>query len=1686
MKKVFFCLAAIISFFMISSCDIGLGLGAEVDLVAPELTITSPEPLSRVRRSVTVTGTCKDNVGVTGVKVTNRTSGESYGNARISGNNWTIDLYLPEGEVDLFFEASDSAGNVSTKSQKTILLLVDETAPEGLSWYIDRGDGVQVALMTEEDLNNVNTTLAKNKHIPQNEEFYVYGHFYDAMSIDTISLVLSKNDETIITKTVTAENKDDGNYIGDGKSIYAPVWKFTHDELVAARASLGSGKHYLKLSYYSTDEHQNSATKSLLYMMWYPESDYPGIQQSNVDKDGNLIVNVGSSIPLHFFDDDELVEVAYDFVPKATFDAAGYTKDNAEENILARKDGFSNKESGSALEGRSDWPLQLSAGETTGEYYILAYTKDRNNRNGAHITREKARCIKTTVTDASTPLLIMERPDENSIPVIKAGTTSTFEFAGYSYDTSGSKYVRIAYIPSNGIFGTAALRETRAKTLFHDKDNGYPLYDENNDVIDANKEVRTSSGEIIKSFILPTTKTKGVGEQWYIEPFNFEFDVLTDFGSEIRALKFFEIMIEDTDGNKVYKQYNVAADTVAPDIEIKEPAEDMVVYDYKHKNLTLKFKASKASNLGIVESKYKIVRKDHEEGTSKPLVWTIANGGLTKDSDGFVSVTISKEDLEKWAEGTGGFNVDVQPVFKFYAEDVLGNTAIDQRTVVLSPLPVLESVTVDLISGTYPARRESVSFQAKFSDAVKVTGSPRLKLKGLNPSGTDYYAVYETGSGTDTLTFKWASIPSGVYTNGTTVLSVDGDKIELNGGKIETGVAGKGDATISFVSGQNFWDGTGDYADIKREIKIDGIAPEIASISARVEGISRNADGNYYVNENREIVVKTEFTEKVLVTGNPVLKIGEFNFNLLSINDKTVEFFYKVEAGKNASSLIFNAANCISDSDLSLIKDEAGNSMVKSTVNKDLKIVIDTKAPGKPIVKEIIVESSTTRDFESIYNYYPIMSIKKNASDADAVGDLIFEYSLDGGLSWTNCAGENEIKITTAGSHILSARVKDKASNVSPAVTGIKITINDTFPTIQEISIAKADGKYLAGEKIDFKVFLSDIVEPFESSDQIYISFTDKSGNNEKKVKVTGSATQTNKLVFTYTVTTDDEYDGVYINGLSLGTIKDRYKNMATDNSANQISNLINAASNNKCKRDNLVLDGKLPYVVSYKLGTTSIAYPTAGITTADEKVSECENNAFKITLQFNENLVKESGKIILQRKGKWAIPPVFTADEFTELYNKMTVENRERMITTNSGNGIIHDEKLTTDTGVSVGPYMKTTHGLKSINGKAVPDTSTKFVLAYKYGLYEDLSSSDTTVSKIREALKSIDYDKHTIEVNTTNVILKGSNSSAGLTSNLVELSFPGNIEIGQEWELIIPDTAFHDETGNKFAGFKASDTAGTQKTFACWSKGVAAPVVRVNRYSHGWGAYGWKNNAETKITDWQQWDTNDNSKVSGRNVMPLGYAYARIDCMTPGATIKYQTKNSGSANTSGIAFTNDNGNTDGSHKSSVGDIDLSVVDIQTGGTSIAQGVNISVGTTSNDEERFRTARKDYVTAYATKGGMTSLAGYEGVFKTVVIAYKNKNKSDEYQINIEGGTAAGGEPNVSGFPLRDATQDKRYSKNAYKYTDGRKNFYAWVTYEIVSTDFAILLHKQNYSENYPTSSYGQIIYLYNYKCYSD
>ena len=83
---------------------------------------------------------------------------------------------------------------------------------------------------------------------------------------------------------------------------------------------------------------------------------------------------------------------------------------------------------------------------------------------------------------------------------------------------------------------------------------------------------------------------------------------------------------------------------------------------------------------------------------------------------------------------------------------------------------------------------ETVRVAATFSEAVEVTGAPRLKIK-LDPAYGEKWATYESGSGTASLVFVFGPVEEPDYSDqGIAVLA---DSLELNGGAVASSATGE-------------------------------------------------------------------------------------------------------------------------------------------------------------------------------------------------------------------------------------------------------------------------------------------------------------------------------------------------------------------------------------------------------------------------------------------------------------------------------------------------------------------------------------------------------------------------------------------------------------------------------------------------------------------------------------------------------------------------------------------------------------------------------------------------------------------------------------------------------------------------------------------------------------------------------
>ena len=206
-----------------------------------------------------------------------------------------------------------------------------------------------------------------------------------------------------------------------------------------------------------------------------------------------------------------------------------------------------------------------------------------------------------------------------------------------------------------------------------------------------------------------------------------------------------------------------------------------------------------------------------------------------------------------------------------------------------------------------------------FSERVTVTGKPTLKL---NDGGV---ASYLSGSGTTALKFAY-TVAAGQNTADLTV----------------TGLALAGGATIRDAAGNNAVL-AGAITNPAGVLQIDTKAPTIKSV---ITSGSEITNGKGDLDAGKTVVLTVDFSEKVTVSGHPVLKLNDGGLARYvgGSGSTALKFTYTVAAGQNTADLTVTGVALAGGA---TIRDAAGNNAVLAgAVTNPLGILqVDTTAP---------------------------------------------------------------------------------------------------------------------------------------------------------------------------------------------------------------------------------------------------------------------------------------------------------------------------------------------------------------------------------------------------------------------------------------------------------------------------------------------------------------------------------------------------------------------------------------------------------------------------------------------------------------------------------------------------------------------------------------------------------------------
>lgn len=587
-----------------------------------------------------------------------------------------------------------------------------------------------------------------------------------------------------------------------------------------------------------------------------------------------------------------------------------------------------------------------------------------------------------------------------------------------------------------------------------------------------------------------------------------------------------------------------------------------------------------------------------------------------------------------------------------------------------------------------------------------------------------------------------------------------------------------------------------------------------------------------------------------------------------------------------------------------------------------------------------------------------------------------------------------------------------------------KVFVPGTVAALTKISSGMKKGIILTeGQTLKIQAEFSN---PVSNMNDTKIELKNINGISGKQYAVCKENKITDTVIYEYKVP-----DGAYTNGsvaVESGTL--------ILSSTNETRYTLTDSTQTLGKNSEIYIDAVAPAIESY--------LPLEnGVIDSDKQI--------KIT--FNDSIFLESGTITVERSTGWFIPPVIPGEEFTTIYAALSDEEKIAMIGSKDGN-----PKLTENSAMPEGPYKKVTHGVKeNSEGKTVPDSATKYVLAF------DLEISDTTqggaVQKIREALENYGYHKQDFDISDTEISI----DSDGKTL-VIDLSETDLLVNGREFTVTIPAGCVRDAAGNVNKEL-------VRDTYKFWSEKTAAPVIRTDRYTHGADA----------VEPYLEGGVIKTNKVGLADVTtkPTGQIRVKIDCETPGATIKYGVKTNSatlltttSDNTKKVTKVDDLVNAE--FKALVCNKDYSTVFLL-------------------GKEGWEEAEKNYIKATAKKGvsGLQpalsdSDAGYEQATKTVLY-YAKPNGEDATTLYFQGSDSMS-EPIISGFPMRDANTDMRYSRYAYKIntsaTKASESDWVCVSWDIITSGWRLQsITKSWQNPEYKNLDFGIGLYV-NTKTY--
>jgi len=324
LKGLFIAIAVLSLVFSLNTCDMPMGLGDPIDWEPPVLTVipTPPNPMY-VRQGAVLAGTVTDNIGVDRVILREASTGQMLFTATLNGENWEIVMEFTEEQnnekLAVEIVAYDRVGNSGDQSIAAVTLVIDIGPPIIEDIWIQRTEIKTASLEQYSELYDLERTdprgeRSANVNRYQNGFFTIAGNVAETETrIEIVSLNIYDVRDADTALLELGKNPDSTNF--------SPRWLISEEALLAKGEALWPGysanyrngeRYYYRVAVTAYDKSDNESESLIrveeegFFCMW-ENADIPkGIIDPVVGISRPIIVTKGATLPVEFYDDDQL------------------------------------------------------------------------------------------------------------------------------------------------------------------------------------------------------------------------------------------------------------------------------------------------------------------------------------------------------------------------------------------------------------------------------------------------------------------------------------------------------------------------------------------------------------------------------------------------------------------------------------------------------------------------------------------------------------------------------------------------------------------------------------------------------------------------------------------------------------------------------------------------------------------------------------------------------------------------------------------------------------------------------------------------------------------------------------------------------------------------------------------------------------------------------------------------------------------------------------------------------------------------------------------------------------------------------------------------------------------------------------------------------------------------------------